>query len=178
MFQGQQFFPSPQTYAQTISNDLKRGWGGSSCCLSGFFYSAHGIQKEQHVSESIESRTVYQCQWTPFWSAEVPDSFRRSTDGDKNIKLQMRQLLRLYSDAFPDHPLTAKELNGLEWEETVQRAPQYFSNLLAKTRARNQYSSSVFHIFAKISDQLKSKPPQRSAWMALLREIPAGSLGL
>lgn len=114
--------------------------------------------------------------------AEVPDNFRRSVDGDKCIKRQMRQLLRLAEDKFPGNPLLKEDGTfalqdfDVSFEELVQRAPTYFSNLFHRIRSRGQYGQAVYHNLEKIYSELNSDPPVRKAWIALLRDIPKGSL--
>ena len=114
--------------------------------------------------------------------AEGPDNFRRSDNGDKCIRQQLRQLLHLAESKFPGKPLLKEDgtfaLDDFDvpFEELVQRAPSYFSNLFSKIRGRGQYGQAVYGSLDKIYSELNSDPPVRKAWIALLRDIPKGSL--
>lgn len=117
-----------------------------------------------------------------FCTPKVPDAFRRSEDGKKAIKQQMKQLFRLAESLFPDRPLVKadgsfalKDLHALTFKEIVSRAPAYFSTLYRRFRGK-EYEHKVYARFEDIYTQLNSSPPVRSAWVFLLKEIPKGSL--
>lgn len=85
----------------------------------------------------------------------------------------------LFSDrplVRPDGTFALKDLAGIKWQELVARSPAYFSTLYRKFRGRDEYSKAVYHSFQKIYGQLNSSPPVRAAWIALLKEIPQGTL--
>eukprot|EP00438_Fugacium_kawagutii_P027779 Skav220634 [mRNA] locus=scaffold112:439052:442517:- [translate_table: standard] len=113
----------------------------------------------------------------------VPGAFRRSSEGDRAIKQQMRQLYKLAEAKFSAKPLVnesgAFNLPGLEnvsWEELVQRAPQYFSACFTKIRGIAEYGHAVFNVLEKCYTELNSDPPVRKAWANLLINIPRGSV--
>ena len=113
----------------------------------------------------------------------MPAAFRRSVEGEKAIKQQMRQLFRLAEDKFSEKPLvnqkgefTIPGLEGIAWEELVQRAPAYFSALFHKVRGRLEFGNAVYQVFEKCYSQLKGSPPVRKRWANLLLDIPKGSL--
>ena len=98
----------------------------------------------------------------------MPAAFRRSVEGEKAIKQQMRQLFRLAEDKFSEKPLvnqkgefTIPGLEGIAWEELVQRAPAYFSALFHKVRGRLEFGNAVYQVFEKCYSQLKGSPPVR-----------------
>lgn len=120
--------------------------------------------------------------------AEVPDSFRRSSEGEKAVRQAMQKMYRLHADKFPTKPLFDSEGrlrlkpqgDGHEpptWTEIVARAPMYFCNLLFKIRQRPAYGQAVFQIFEKIQQELRADVPVRNKWMDLLKDIPKGSHG-
>ena len=95
----------------------------------------------------------------------------------------MRQLFRLAEDEFSEKPLvnqkgefTIPGLEGIAWEELVQRAPAYFSALFHKVRGRLEFGNAVYQVFEKCYSQLKGSPPVRKRWANLLLDIPKGSL--